>query len=131
MKIIQQANRAARENAKKIASIIKRDGKRVSNIVRTLKRAGISIQSVYIDPTSYNISVTGTRAELDILFGVLRREGLTPDTRPKEKESSYSTYWRWEDSEVIWVWFSSTSCKRVQVGTEMKETPIYETVCEE
>lgn len=131
MKIIQDANRAARENAKCVARVIKRDGKRVGNMARALKRAGVNVQNVYLDSSSYNISVTGTRADLDILFGVLRREGLTPDTRPKEKEPSYSTYWRWEDAGCIWVWFSSTSCKRVQVGTEMKETPVYEMVCED
>lgn len=131
MKIIQQANRVARENAKLVARVIKRDGKRVGNMARALKRAGVNVQNVYLDSSSYNISVTGTRADLDILFGVLRREGLTPDTRPKEKEPSYSTYWRWEDAGCIWVWFSSTSCKRVQVGTEMKETPVYEMVCED
>ena len=33
--------------------------------------------------------------------------------------------------EYVWISFASTSCKRVQVRTEMQEVPVYETVCEE
>ena len=80
--------------------------------------------------TGYNVNITGSRADLDVMFGVLRRAGLTPDSRPVEKHSNYSTYWRTEGFRV-WVWFTSTSCKRVQVGTKVEEVPVYETVCEE
>jgi hypothetical protein len=131
MKIIQNANKVARENAKAINRVIKRDAKRVGSVVKILTGANLNVTYVYVDSGSYNISVVGTRADLDIMFGLLRRAGLTPRSRPQEKESIYTTWWTWEDGNTVWVSFSSTSCKRVKVGTEMKEVDVYETVCED
>ena len=134
MKIVQQANRMARETMKNMNRIIKRDGKRVGDVVKVLKRAGVNINHVYVDSSSYNVSITGTRADLDIMFGVLRRAGLIPRSRPAEKQTDYCAFWNWSEDSVddyLWVSFSSTTCKRVQVGTRMEEVPVYETVCEE
>ena len=130
MKIVQQANKDARDSSRAIGVVIKRDGKRVTAICNALKKAGVNANGVSIDTGGYNVNVTGSRADLDVMFGILRREGLTPDRRPVEKDTSYCTYWRAE-SFKLWVWFTSTSCKRVQVGTELKEVPVYDTVCEE
>jgi len=131
MKIIQQANKVARETTKAINHTIKRDAKRVGGVVKILTGAKLNVAYVYVDSSSYNISIIGTRADLDIMFGLLRRAGLTPRSRPQEKEPTYSTYWNWEDGNSVWVMFSSTSCKRVKTGTEMKEVDVYETVCED
>jgi hypothetical protein len=134
MNIVQQANKYARDNARATNARIKRDGKRVATICRALQKAGVSITHVNIDAHTYNINITGSRADLDVMFGVLRREGLTPDLRPAEKNAGYCTYWRSvlvTEGFKIWVWFESTSCKRVQVGTKIEEVPVYETVCEE
>jgi hypothetical protein len=133
MKIIQQANKAARENARSINGVIKRDAKRVTEIIKSLQRAGVKPYNVTVDYSSYNVWITGTRADLDIMFGVLRRAGLRPSRRPEEKNTYYATFWYWDESEsgYVFVTFSSTSCKRVQVGTKMEEVPVYETVCEE
>ena len=133
MKIIQEANRSARNNAKSVAIIIKRDGKRVGELVKALQKADINVLHVSVDTNSYNIRVTGSRADLDVMFGVLRRAGLTPSSRPEEKEQYYTTFWNFPTGfrEYVWISFASTSCKRVQVRTEMQEVPVYETVCEE
>lgn len=130
MNIVQQANKYARENARAISTVIKRDRKRVEAICRALKKAGVNVTNVNVDSYIYNVSITGSRADLEVMFGVLRREDLTPDARPVEKQAGYCTYWRAEGFK-IWVWFESTSCKRVQVGTELKQVPVYDTVCEE
>ena len=133
MKIIQEANRSAREHAKRQSAIIKRDGKRVAEAAKALKKAGINIVNASVDGYSYNLYITGSRADLDIMFGVLRRAGLVPDSRPQEKTPYYSTFWRWDadGSDYVWISFSSTTCKRVQVGTKVEEVAVYETVCEE
>ena len=133
MKIIQDANRTARNHVKRTTAIIKRDSKRVAQVLKALTKAGINVTNVNVDSNSYNIYIVGSRADLDIMFGVLRREGLNPASRPKEKESYYTTYWDFPDTkyEYVWVYFSSTSCKRVQVRTELQEVPVYETVCED
>ena len=133
MKMVQQANRTARNDAKNVSSIIKRDGKRVGEVVKELQKADINVLHVSVDGNSYNVRVTGSRADLDIMFGVLRRAGLTPGERPKEKEQYYLTFWDFGTGfrEYVWISFASTSCKRVQVRTEVQEVPVYETVCEE
>ena len=131
MKMIQEANRNARESAKSQAAVIKRDSKRVGQIVKALQRASVNVSNVSVDCSGYNISVLGSRADLDVMFGVLRRAGLTPSQRPQEKQAYYSAFWHFDELAHIWVMFSSTSCKRVQVRTEMQEVPVYETVCED
>ncbi len=132
MKIIQEANKYARNRARRIGQIIKRDNKRVATICKVLQKAGVNVTDVGVDSSSYNISITGPRADLDVMFGILRRLGLQPTSRPQEKTQYFSTYWTFEDTtDYIFVMFSSTSCKRVQVGTKMEEVPVYDTVCEE
>ena len=133
MKMIQEANRTARNHVKRTTAIIKRDSKRVAETIKMLSKAGINVTNLSVDANSYNIYIVGSRADLDIMFGVLRRAGLNPASRPKEKESYYSTYWDFPETtyEYVWVYFSSTSCKRVQVRTELQEVPVYETVCED
>ena len=130
MKIVQQANKEARDNARRTNEAIKRDRQKVTVVCKALQKAGVNINYVNVDGGGYNVSLTGSRADLDIVFGTLRRLGLTPDSRPAEKDTSYCTWWRAEGFR-LWVWFTSTSCKRVQVGTELKEVPVYDTVCEE
>jgi hypothetical protein len=134
MKIVQEANRSARDSARCTAAIIKRDSKRISEVVKALTRAGVNVINVYVDRHSYNLSITGPRADLDIMFGILRRAGLTPNNRPEEKSQHYTTYWVFPTGygeQHVWISFTSTSCKRVQVRTEMQEVPVYETVCED
>jgi|688.fasta_scaffold120510_3 hypothetical protein len=132
MNIVQQANKYARNRARRIGQIIKRDNKRVATICKVLQKAGVNVTDVGVDSSSYNISITGPRADLDVMFGILRRLGLQPTSRPQEKTQYFSTYWTFEDTtDYIFVMFSSTSCKRVQVGTKMEEVPVYDTVCEE
>ena len=132
MNIVQQANKYARNRARRIGQIIKRDNKRVATICKVLQKAGVNVTDVGVDSSSYNISITGPRADLDVMFGILRRLGMQPTSRPQEKTQYYSTYWTFEGTtDYIFVMFSSTSCKRVQVGTKMEEVPVYDTVCEE
>ena len=130
MKILIEANKYARDTAKRINAVIKRHGKRVKDILKRLSAAGVNVNNVWVDSMSYNIDITGTKDDLHIMFGTLRKCGLEPSTRPEDKQTTYSTFWRSEDFS-IWVSFGSTSCKRVQVGTKMEEVPVYETVCEE
>ena len=130
MKIVTEANKYGRDTAKRINTMIKCHSKQVTEIVKRLTAAGVNVNNVWIDSTSYNIDITGTKDDLHIMFGTLRKCGLEPSTRPEEKQATYSTFWRSEGFS-IWVSFGSTTCKRVQVGTKMQEVPVYETVCEE
>ena len=132
MKLVTEANRMARRRMESIRRRMKLDSKAVSDIVKALAKADLKINGVDMDTcgAGYDIYITGSRADLDVMFGVLRRAGLEPDSRPQEKQPTYVTFWR---NEVlrIWVMFSSTTCKQVQVRTELREVPVYETVCED
>ena len=132
MKILIEANKEARQRALDISNVLRRDGNKVKAIVKSFVGAGLNIQYINADSGSYNINITGSRADLDIMFGLLRRAGLTPMSRPEEKQTTYGTQWYTEDRSFrIWIFFASTSCKRVLVGTKTQEVPVYETVCEE
>jgi hypothetical protein len=132
MKLLAEANKYGRETARGINNVIRRDGNKVKAIVKTFVGAGLNVQHINVDSGSYNINITGSRADLDIMFGLLRRAGLSPTRRPEEKSATYYAAWHAEDYSLsVWVFFSSTSCKRVQVGTKTEEVPVYETVCEE
>jgi hypothetical protein len=69
---------------------------------------------------------------LQAIFGIFRKLGYEPSNRPgDEPETTFSCYWEHTELETkFWLYFTSTVCTRVKVGTEMVERDIYETVCE-
>ena len=91
--------------------------------------------------TSYAlyISVAGGKEELGQVFKVLRSRGLETEVRPQAGEPSYEgTFTQvgppWQntrDAGRVHVSFTSTKCKRTQVGTKTVLEPIYEVRCEE
>jgi hypothetical protein len=88
---------------------------------------------VSLSNSGIDISGSGDKAMLILAFKLLRAEGYTPSRRPEAKDTYFSTYMRHDDLDrrSIWFTFSSTVCKRVQVGTEMKEVAVYEVQCGE
>ena len=89
----------------------------------------------YAISTGLEITINGTKEQLNKMFHALRSEGYKPMRLPEENTSYYCTYWTKsqedEKHDEIWVVFCSTVCRRVQVGTEMKEVPVYEVRCTE
>ena len=91
----------------------------------------------YIDPrwTGYTLDVvfSGTKVELIAVWKILRANGWKTDAeRPKEKAEMWYGSWHKEGCEAsIWVNFMSKTCVRKQVGTQMKEVPVYDIVCGE
>lgn len=85
------------------------------------------------DPDYYSIGVnfSGDGPRLGKVWGELRRHGYTCDTRPKKGDTSFSGSFHQEGYARISVYFTSTMCRRVQVGTQTVEQPIYETICGE
>lgn len=78
-----------------------------------------------------DVQFTGDGQRLGRVWGELRRTGYKTEHRPKKGDTTVSTYWSREGYARIWMMFSSSVCKRVQVGTETKEVPVYQTVCDE
>jgi hypothetical protein len=80
---------------------------------------------------SIDLTFTGNSDKLGRVWGILRRHGYSPGSRPEAGKTSFAAFWSCEDSSPLFMIFTSSVCKRVQVGTELKEVPIYETRCEE
>ncbi len=75
---------------------------------------------------------TGNREKLIDTIRVLRTSGLKSETYPKEGSPSFSAWYENPDRSVrVFLRFASTVCRRVQVGTEMIEQPIYRIECGE
>ena len=135
MKLLKDANKTVRVQQRAISNVIRRDSKLVGPVIKALKKARLNILHVTIDVTSYNISISGSRADLEIMFGTLRRMGLEPVSRPTENHPTYSSYWNFPKPEgerlcrTVWISFASTSCKRVKVGTRLEEVDVYDVVC--
>lgn len=80
--------------------------------------------------SSLDIRIATDKATLNAIVQVLRKQGFSPDSRPSEGDTTWSSYWSHQVTAAnIWFSFSSTECKRVKVGTEMVEQTVYETQC--
>ena len=51
--------------------------------------------------------------------------------RPKPTESYWVGLFMREDWIKVWLFFSSTSCRRIKTGTRMQEVDVYEVICDE
>lgn len=99
-------------------------------ILDGLKKAPVT----YIDLENDYIylSVTGTRQDLSAAFAALRQRGFVPDSRPTAKDTSFNTFFRHKKKDIkVLLAFSSTSCRRVKIGTRIQEVDVYEVVCDE
>lgn len=78
---------------------------------------------------SMDLYFSGDGRRLGSVWGELRRSGFECGSRPKKGDTSFTGFFRKEGFPHIYLSFSSTLCKRVQVGTQLVEQPIYETQC--
>lgn len=91
----------------------------------------IDVITVNLTSSEIDIHVAGDKKTLNTVFKILRKHGLSPDTRPGDKNTAFTTWFRLHDKKAtkIWLNFTSTQCQQVQVGTKMIEQPVYKTVC--
>lgn len=81
-----------------------------------------------------SIYLAGDKHQLNAAFGILRRRGFEPNSRPEPNSSTYGTYFQKEGAPgLIFFNFSSTQCRRVKTGTRTREVTedVYEIVCDE
>lgn len=81
-----------------------------------------------------NLSFDGDSERLQRVWKELRIAGFKPGRQaPVEPASTFSTYWthieKDEGYAEVWMYFSSSVCHMVQVGTKMVEQPVYEVQC--
>lgn len=78
-----------------------------------------------------SVQFAGDGPKLTAVWKLLRQNGYSTYARPKKGDTTFYAFWEREGSGRIFLNFSSTMCRRVQVGTKMVEQPIYETQCGE
>lgn len=82
------------------------------------------------DSRSIDVCFAGDGAKLGEVWTLMRRAGWgTPSSRPQKGAIEYCAFWHHATLPRIWLSFSSTTCRRVQVGARLVEQPIYETHC--
>lgn len=83
---------------------------------------------------SVDIAISGDVDKLSIVWAALRRAGYTPRERPARGQPEFRTFWDPADSDLLpkaFLNFTSSVCRRVQVGTRTVEQPVFEIVCGE
>ena len=99
-------------------------------IATALKKIEDNVVSFTVDSYSLNISISGDKHVLISAFSELRKLGYNTSNRPKTNEAYYSTRFEHEDFCLpVYFNFASSACRRIKTGSEMKEVPVYETVC--
>jgi len=77
-----------------------------------------------------DIRFTGDKRLFKRVYTNLLMRGCGEGVKPTAGSDSYSSFMcRHEDNFYVWISFSSTECKRVQVGVKMVEQPVYELQC--
>lgn len=88
--------------------------------------------SIAVDSLSIDVKFAGDGRKLGEVWSLLRHAGWgDPSSRPKKGATAYNAFWNHPKHPQIWLCFSATSCRRVQVGVQMVEQPVYEVQCGE
>lgn len=86
-----------------------------------------------LDATDVNYYFTGDKSKLLAVMRIVRSSGFnTTAERPKKGDSSWTARFTKEGCGLgLYLSFSSSVCRQVQVGTKTIQVPVYETVCGE
>lgn len=92
------------------------------------------LESLEIDIGFYStlsMRANGDRVLLAKIFRIFRRNGFKCDSpRPKKNASSWDGHFQKPGlPHLFFVYFASTVCQMVQVGTKTVEVPVYEVRC--
>lgn len=97
-------------------------------LFRELEQLDIDVRFV-IEEGYIGVEFTGDGPRLGQVWGLLRRHGYKTHSRPKKGDTQFYSFWEREGHVRIFLNFTSSLCRRVQVGTKTVEQPIYETIC--
>lgn len=84
-----------------------------------------------MDGDYIQLSFAGDGPKLATVWKLLRQHGYKNSCHPKKGDTTFYCFWSREGYAQFFMSFTSTMCRRVQVGTKMVEQPIYETQCGE
>lgn len=127
LKLVEQAQKIKRHSEAFQKTIKSRPA-----LFRRLEELDIDIR-FNVEDGDMNMLFTGDGEKFGAVWGELRRAGWSPNCRPEKdtKKSEFYTHWNHEDTSLarFWMHFTSSICKRVQIGTKTVEQPIYEIQC--
>ena len=80
-----------------------------------------------------DLRFTGNAERLTVVIRALRTSGFeSKGEGPKKNQPQYSNYYRHPKANTnVWLFFTSSICRCVQIGTKTIEQPIFEIVCGE
>jgi len=95
-----------------------------------------AVQRLGLEPTLSNevdLRFAGDAQKLAAVVRVLRTAGFTTTAeRPKQGDTTWHAYYEHPNCATrVWLYFTSSVCKRVKVGTKMVEQDVYETRCDD
>ena len=125
LRLVEQA-----QKAKKFGALFQLTVKSFPGLFRRLEELDIDA-TFSLSDGDVNVAFTGDGPKLTEVWKALRAAGYQPNNRPKKGESTFYSHWFQEGYSTVWMNFSSSVCRRVQVGTKMVEQPIYEVQCGE
>lgn len=92
----------------------------------------LDVEPSFQDDNDYIVlQFTGDGNKLRDVWKALRQHDYRPSSHPKTGDTQATVFWESQGVARIFMYFTSSVCRRVQVGTKMQEVPIYETHCGE
>ena len=114
----------------RLLDLIDSNAAQFESVIRSFDK--LSVMRVAVDGDTLDVNFTGDRFALQAAWGNLRRLGFNTTSKAESGKSGYNGFWDHEESDArLWISFTSSKCRTVQIGTKMVEQPIYETVCDE
>lgn len=97
-------------------------------VVNAMRKLGADVSL----SDSLDIRMVGDAKVLAAAVRILRTSGFgTGAKRPSKGDTTWTAFFKSDSLAVsIYFSFSSSVCRRVQVGTAMVEQPVFETVCD-
>jgi hypothetical protein len=85
------------------------------------------------DPDYISVTLSGNAQTLANAFRILRGSGFEfSGTRPKKGDTEWYAFFTHAECPVrVWFSFTSSVCRRVKTGTELKMVDVYETQCDD
>lgn len=93
-----------------------------------------AVHRLGIEPRLSNevdFSFAGDAHKLASVVRILRTAGFSTDAaKPKQGDTTWSAYYSHPECATrVWLYFTSSVCKRVKTGTKMVEVDVFETQC--
>lgn len=118
------------EQVNKTLATFEETVKALPTLFRGLEDLNIEPKFV-VDSSWMLIQFNGDGAKLADVWGLLRRHGYNTSMRPEKNATAFYSFWERDGFAKLFMYFTSTVCQLVQVGTETVEKPIYEVRCGE